>query len=133
MNMTVGLHCKPWPSLLPSQTSILSSQGALSILHIHLIGFTELLVSCRLTLMTYYGVILLLVGYQADEMHILKQYKAIVEKLAGRFPLGSLWILNRVNIPPRCSCGHINIHFSRQRSCGCRMTQMVRSGYCRMG
>lgn len=47
--------------------------------------------------MSYYGMVLLLAGYQADEAHILKQYTAIVEKIAGRFPLGSLWILNRVN------------------------------------
>lgn len=46
--------------------------------------------------MSYYGMVLLLVGYQADEMHILKQYRAIVEKVAGKFPLGSLWILNKV-------------------------------------
>lgn len=59
--------------------------------------------------MTYYGVVLLLVGYQANETHVLKQYKAIVEKVAGRFPLGSLWILNRVSMPLRCSCGHLNI------------------------
>jgi len=49
--------------------------------------------------MSYYGVVLLLAGYQADETHILKQYRAIVEKVAGRFPLGSLWILNRVRTP----------------------------------
>lgn len=30
--------------------------------------------------MTYHGVILLLSGYQADEEHILKQYKAIVDR-----------------------------------------------------
>jgi hypothetical protein len=49
--------------------------------------------------MTYHGIVLLLLGYQADETHILKQYRAIVDKVAGRFPLGSLWILNKVNIP----------------------------------
>lgn len=111
-NTTVGLHSKPYPSRLQSRMCIPSSQGTLSDLHTPLIGFTpttESLVSCRLTLMTYYGVVLLLVGYQANETHVLKQYKAIVEKLAGRFPLGSLWILNRVNIPLRCSCGHLNI------------------------
>jgi len=59
--------------------------------------------------MSYHGVVLLLVGYQADETHILKQYKAIVEKVASRFPLGSLWILNRVNMSPRYSCGHLNV------------------------
>ena len=32
-----------------------------------------------LVLMTYYGVVLLLSGYQADEQHILKQYRAIID------------------------------------------------------
>lgn len=30
--------------------------------------------------MTYYGVILLLAGYQADEAHILKQYRAMIDR-----------------------------------------------------
>lgn len=34
----------------------------------------------RLVLMTYYGVILLMTGYQADEEHIVRQYKGIVNK-----------------------------------------------------
>jgi hypothetical protein len=33
-----------------------------------------------LVLMTYYGVVLLFSGYQADEAHIIKQYKGIVDK-----------------------------------------------------
>ena len=37
-------------------------------------------VFASLTLMTYHGVVLLLSGYQADEQHILKQYRAIVDK-----------------------------------------------------
>lgn len=48
--------------------------------------------------MSYYGVVLQLAGYQADETHILKQYRAIVERIAGRYPVGSLWILNRVRV-----------------------------------
>lgn len=52
--------------------------------------------------MSYYGMVLLLSGYQADEAHILKEYRAIVEKIADRFPLGSLWILNRVNMLSGC-------------------------------
>ncbi|THH31109.1 hypothetical protein EUX98_g3069 [Antrodiella citrinella] len=51
-----------------------------------------------LTLMTYYGVVLLLSGYQADEQHILKQYRAIVDNVDERYPTGSLWILNRAKI-----------------------------------
>ena len=30
--------------------------------------------------MTYYGVVLLLTGYQADEAHILKQYRAMIDQ-----------------------------------------------------
>ncbi|KZT71236.1 hypothetical protein DAEQUDRAFT_763848 [Daedalea quercina L-15889] len=52
----------------------------------------------RLALMTYHGVVLLLSGYQADEQHILRQYRAIVDKLSTRYPRGSLWILNRAKI-----------------------------------
>ncbi|KAH7923486.1 hypothetical protein BV22DRAFT_1196685 [Leucogyrophana mollusca] len=51
-----------------------------------------------LVLMTYHGVVLLLSGYQADEEHIIKQYKAIVEKAGARYPEGALWILNRAKI-----------------------------------
>ena len=32
--------------------------------------------------MTYYGVVLLMSGYQADEKYILKQYKIFVDKYA---------------------------------------------------
>ncbi|PCH37913.1 hypothetical protein WOLCODRAFT_135919 [Wolfiporia cocos MD-104 SS10] len=51
-----------------------------------------------LALMTYHGVVLLLSGYQADEQHILQQYRAIVDKISTRYPSGSLWILNRAKI-----------------------------------
>jgi tetratricopeptide (TPR) repeat protein len=51
-----------------------------------------------LVLMTYHGVVLLLSGYQADEAHIIKQYKAIVSRVDGRYPDGSLWILNKAKI-----------------------------------
>ena len=37
-------------------------------------------IALSLALMTYHGVVLLLAGFQADEAHIVKQYKAIVEK-----------------------------------------------------
>jgi len=51
-----------------------------------------------LALMTYYGVVLLMSGYQADERYILKQYRAIVDKLQAKYPTGTLWILNRAKI-----------------------------------
>lgn len=40
----------------------------------------EFYVDSRLVLMTYYGVVLLMTGYQADEEHIVRQYKGIVNK-----------------------------------------------------
>lgn len=46
--------------------------------------------------MTYHGVVLLLSGYQADEEHILRQYKGIVDKVQEKYPTGALWVLNRV-------------------------------------
>ena len=87
----------------------------------------ELSTSCRLALMSYYGVVLLLAGYQADETHILKQYKAIVEKLAGRYPLGSLWILNKVDIPSVFPRGRLN------NAPGKDLTNVVRCEWCNPG
>ncbi|GJE87054.1 mitochondrial outer membrane protein [Phanerochaete sordida] len=51
-----------------------------------------------LVLMTYYGVVLLLTGYQADGQHILKQYRAMIDHVEARYPTGSLWILNRAKL-----------------------------------
>ncbi|KAF8664000.1 hypothetical protein AX16_000851 [Volvariella volvacea WC 439] len=51
-----------------------------------------------LVLMTYHGVVLLLSGFQADEQHIFRQYKAIVDRIETRYPDGALWILNRAKI-----------------------------------
>jgi hypothetical protein len=39
-----------------------------------------------LALMTYYGIVLLMSGYQADEKYILKQYRAIVDKCVYSHP-----------------------------------------------
>ncbi|KAI6138074.1 outer membrane protein Iml2/Tetratricopeptide repeat protein 39 [Pisolithus tinctorius] len=51
-----------------------------------------------LVLMTYYGVLLLASGYQADEKHIIDQYWGIVRRVSQRYPKGSLWILNKAKI-----------------------------------
>lgn len=40
--------------------------------------------------MTYYGVVLLLTGYQADEEHIVRQYKGIVNKCVTLVAIGLL-------------------------------------------
>lgn len=40
-----------------------------------------------LALMTYYGVVLLMSGYQADEKYILKQYRSIVDKCVHARPV----------------------------------------------
>lgn len=41
----------------------------------------------RLVLMSYYGVVLLMSGFQADEKHIDKQYRAIVNRYASCYLL----------------------------------------------
>ncbi|KIY72518.1 hypothetical protein CYLTODRAFT_417906 [Cylindrobasidium torrendii FP15055 ss-10] len=51
-----------------------------------------------LVLMTYYGVVLLLSGWQANEALILKRYKGVVDRVQGRYPTGTLWVLNRAKI-----------------------------------
>ncbi|KAI6124716.1 hypothetical protein EDD16DRAFT_1560406 [Pisolithus croceorrhizus] len=51
-----------------------------------------------LVLMTYYGVLLLASGYQADEKHIIDQYRGIVRRVSQRYPKGSLWILNKAKV-----------------------------------
>ncbi|KAF7305955.1 hypothetical protein HMN09_00749900 [Mycena chlorophos] len=51
-----------------------------------------------LVLMTFHGVVLLMSGWQADEANTLRTYKAIVDKIEGRYPDGALWILNRAKI-----------------------------------
>ncbi|KAJ7148690.1 mitochondrial outer membrane protein IML2 [Mycena crocata] len=51
-----------------------------------------------LVLMTFHGVVLLLAGYQADEAHTLRTYRAIVDSIEARYPTGALWILNRAKI-----------------------------------
>ncbi|KAG6334988.1 hypothetical protein ID866_4102 [Astraeus odoratus] len=51
-----------------------------------------------LVLMTYYGVVLLAAGYQADEEHIVRQYKNIVERVSEQYPQASLWMLNKAKI-----------------------------------
>lgn len=91
------------------------------------IEFIELSASYRLALMSYYGIVLLLAGYQADETHIFRQYKAIVEKLAGRYPLGSLWVLNRVNMTPVFPRGRLNIPPGKDPS------NVVRREWCNPG
>lgn len=51
-----------------------------------------------LVLMSYHGLVLLLSGWQANEEHVLKQYRAIAKGTEEKFPTGSLWILNRAKI-----------------------------------
>ncbi|CAE6423036.1 unnamed protein product [Rhizoctonia solani] len=51
-----------------------------------------------LVLMTYNGVILLLTGWQADEERIVRQYREMLISVEGKYPHGSLWILNRAKL-----------------------------------
>ncbi|OAX38012.1 hypothetical protein K503DRAFT_866467 [Rhizopogon vinicolor AM-OR11-026] len=93
-------------SLLPAK--IRNVVGFFGFNHDRLLALQALAVSAArsdvhsvfagLVLMTYHGVVLLLAGYQADEAHIIKQYKAIVSKVDARYPDGSLWILNKAKI-----------------------------------
>ncbi|KAG2145027.1 outer membrane protein Iml2/Tetratricopeptide repeat protein 39 [Suillus cothurnatus] len=85
-------------SLLPAK--IRNVVGFFGFNHDRMLALQALAVFCRkeLVLMTYHGVVLLLSGYQADEAHIIKQYKAIVSRVDGRYPDGSLWILNKAKI-----------------------------------
>ncbi|KAH6902081.1 mitochondrial outer membrane protein IML2 [Coprinopsis sp. MPI-PUGE-AT-0042] len=53
------------------------------------------LVRSRLVLMTYYGVVLLLSGWQADESKLINEVRGIIDRVEARYPEGALWILNR--------------------------------------
>ncbi|KAF7986637.1 hypothetical protein HWV62_26454 [Athelia sp. TMB] len=55
-------------------------------------------VFAALVLMTYWGAVLLLGGWCADEANIVREYAALVERVANRYPTGALWILNRAKI-----------------------------------
>ncbi|RDB22979.1 Mitochondrial outer membrane protein IML2 [Hypsizygus marmoreus] len=93
-------------SLLPKRVQ--SVVGFLGFKHDRKLALQALAVSATkndvhsvfagLVLMTYHGVVLLMSGYQADEQHILKQYRAIVDNIEARYPEGALWILNRAKI-----------------------------------
>lgn len=48
--------------------------------------------------MTYHGDVLLMSGYQADELRIVQQYRAVIDNVESRYPTGVLWILNRAKI-----------------------------------
>jgi tetratricopeptide (TPR) repeat protein len=64
-----------------------------------------------LALMTYYGVVLLMSGYQADEKYILKQYNAIVDKCVHAPPCSPLSMLlaqGQPNIQTRKKVPHRN-------------------------
>ena len=48
--------------------------------------------------MTYYGVILLMAGYQADETHILKQYHAMIDRYVHPSAYASVLFLTRASL-----------------------------------
>ncbi|TFK33083.1 outer membrane protein Iml2/Tetratricopeptide repeat protein 39 [Crucibulum laeve] len=93
-------------SLLPKKVQLLV--GFLGFKHDRQLALRALAVSAAkddvhgvfsgLVLMTYHGVVLLLSGYQANEQRILREYKAIVDKVDKKYPQGALWILNRAKI-----------------------------------
>ena len=66
-----------------------------------------------LALMTYYGVVLLTSGYQADEKSIIKQYKAIVDKCVHApprppMPMSTILTQGQPNMQARKKIPHRN-------------------------
>lgn len=48
-----------------------------------------------LALLTYYGLILLMAGFQSDEQFLFDECEKILDRICAKFPNGTLWILNR--------------------------------------
>lgn len=76
-----------------------------------------------LVLMTYFGVVLLLSGYQANESKIINEYQELVDRLYNRFPNGALWILNKAKIlrmsnNPKAAIQVIQNGLRPERPCG---------------
>ncbi|BGP24888.1 mitochondrial outer membrane protein IML2 [Rhodotorula toruloides] len=51
-----------------------------------------------LTLVTFYGFILLMSGWQASESTYLRSLSSILGRVHDRFPNGTLWVLNRAKL-----------------------------------
>ncbi|GAA5996526.1 uncharacterized protein JCM10292_003030 [Rhodotorula paludigena] len=51
-----------------------------------------------LTLLTFYGFILLMSGWQASEPHYLRSMSRILSRVHTKFPHGTLWVLNRAKL-----------------------------------
>lgn len=51
-----------------------------------------------LTLLTWYGLILLLSGWQADEQYLFDHCSSMLNRVVSRFPNGTLWQLNRAKL-----------------------------------
>ncbi|KAI6010345.1 hypothetical protein EDC04DRAFT_3145978 [Pisolithus marmoratus] len=93
-------------SLLP--TKIRNVMGFLGYGHDRQLALKALAVSAAstdmhsvvagLVLMSYYGVLLLASGYQADQKRIIDQYRGIVREVSQRYPKGPLWILHKAKI-----------------------------------
>lgn len=79
--MTVNLPFKLWNCQQPRMMYMEYFLGVFGSSYI-IFNLTR---SKRLVLMTYYGVILSLSGYQADEAKIRAQYKAIVDRYVRLF------------------------------------------------
>ncbi|GAA6064780.1 hypothetical protein JCM10212_004802 [Sporobolomyces blumeae] len=51
-----------------------------------------------LTLLTFYGLILLLSGWQSDEPYLFDQCSTLVERALAQYPEGTLWLLNQAKL-----------------------------------
>lgn len=79
--MIDDLRCKRWQSQPLGEMCTPSLPGMCGLLALHSNCRGQSLICCySLALMTYYGIVLLLSGYQADEAHIVKQDRSIVEQ-----------------------------------------------------
>lgn len=59
-----------------------------------------------LALLTYYGLILLMSGYQSDESFLIGECEKILDHICVKFPNGTLWILNRKHCRRFISAAH---------------------------
>ena len=80
--MTVNLPFKLWNCQQPSMMYMEYFLGVFGFSYNFFLYLTR---SQSLVLMTYYGVVLSLSGYQADEAKIRAQYKAIVDRYVRLF------------------------------------------------
>ncbi|KAL8281124.1 hypothetical protein RQP46_006482 [Phenoliferia psychrophenolica] len=51
-----------------------------------------------LSLVSYYSIILLMSGWQAEEEYLIQQTSDVLARVSAKFPDGTLWVLNRAKL-----------------------------------